>query len=55
MEAGGDTASDMSYIGETARPLRERVIEHMSNLKNGSMKSFIIALSHTGWRLMAPV
>ena len=36
-------AKEMSYIGETARPLRERVVEHMSNLKNGSMKSFIIS------------
>ena len=34
---------DVSYIGETARPFRERVLEHLSNLKNGSVKSFLIS------------
>ena len=36
-------ASEISYIGETARPFRERVAEHLRNLANGSTKSFIIA------------
>ena len=31
------------YIGETSRPFRERISEHLSSLKNGSYKSFIIA------------
>ena len=34
---------DISYIGETARPFRERVFEHQKNLENCSPKSFIIA------------
>ena len=33
----------MSYIGETARPWRERVREHYLDLKNGSPGSFIIS------------
>ena len=32
-----------SYVGETARPWRERVREHQLNLKNGNPKSFIIS------------
>ena len=31
------------YIGETSRPFRARVYEHMQNLKNGNPKSFIIS------------
>ena len=30
------------YIGETSRPFRERVCEHMDNLRNGATNSFII-------------
>ena len=33
----------VSYVGETARPVRERIYEHMQNLKNGNPKSFIIS------------
>ena len=42
---GGDRVSSkiLSYIGETARPWRERVREHQLNLKNGNPKSFIIS------------
>ena len=39
-----DDATDKGiYVGETSRPVRERVIEHMSALKNWSIKSFQIA------------
>ena len=34
---------EVSYIGETSRPLRERVWEHNQNLRNGSTKSFILS------------
>ena len=44
-DAVNDKSSDImiSYIGETSRPLRDRVWEHMQNLRNGNAKSFIIA------------
>ena len=35
--------NEVSYVGETSRPFRERVWEHNQNLKNGSPKSFIIS------------
>ena len=31
-----------SYVGETSRPLRERVAEHMRSLRNGDIRSFQI-------------
>ena len=34
---------NISYIGETSRPFRERVFEHFQNLKNGSTQSFMIS------------
>ena len=37
-----DLSSEICYVGETARPWRERVREHQLNLKNGDPKSFII-------------
>ena len=36
-------AGEVSYVGESSRPLRERVFEHFQNLRNGSQKSFMIA------------
>ena len=39
---GDDSNNEVSYVGETSRPLRERVWEHTQNLKNGNPKSFII-------------
>ena len=33
---------NISYIGETSRPLRERVCEHMDNLRKGDVGSFQI-------------
>ena len=34
---------EVSYIGERSRPYRERVNEHIQNLRNGSTKSFMIS------------
>ena len=39
-ECGG---KEIAYIGETSRPWRERVHEHLQNLKNGSTKSFVLS------------
>ena len=49
--------NEISYIGESSRPLRDRVWEHGQNLKNGSEKSFIIShwMDTHGHTLDAPV
>ena len=39
----GTSAGDISYIGETSRPLRDRVHKHIQCLRQGSTKSFIIS------------
>ena len=42
MTKDAEPLNQCSYVGETSRPWRERVAEHMRNLKNGSATSFII-------------
>ena len=39
----GEMNKLISYMGETSRPLRDRVWEHMQNLRNGNPKSFIVS------------
>ena len=43
MHIGEKTVGAISYIGETSRPWRDRVHEHMLCLRRGSPKSFITA------------